>query len=120
MADELRVGVAGLGTVGASVVRILERQGGALAARGGRPVRVTAVSARKRGKDRGVAVSAYEWFDDPVALARSDAVDCVVELVGGSEGAAKDVVEAALTAGKHVVTANKALLAKHGLALARL
>src|SRR5829696_5575560 len=92
MADELRVGVAGLGTVGASVVRILDRQANALAGRGGRPVRVTAVSARDRTRDRGVDVSAYEWFDDPVALA----------------------------AGKHVVTANKALLAKHGLALARL
>ena len=120
MADELRVGVAGLGTVGASVVRILERQGSAMHARGGRPVRVAAVSARERGKERGLDLSPYEWFDDPVALARSDAVDCVVELVGGSDGAAKDVVEAALTAGKHVVTANKALLAKHGLALARL
>src|SRR5215203_3403749 len=100
MADELRVGVAGLGTVGASVVRILDRQANALAGRGGRPVRVTAVSARDRIRDRGV--------------------DVVVELVGGSDGPAKDIVEAALAAGKHVVTANKALLAKHGLALARL
>src|SRR5215203_4727689 len=120
MADELRVGVAGLGTVGASVVRILDRQANALAGRGGRPVRVTAVSARDRIRDRGVDVSGYEWFDDPVALGRSGSVDCVVELVGGSDGPAKDIVEAALAAGKHVVTANKALLAKHGLALARL
>jgi homoserine dehydrogenase len=114
----LRVGVAGLGTVGASVVRILSRQDGALAQRCGRPVRVTAVSARDKGRDRGLDLSGLAWFDDPVALARSGEVDCVVELIGGSEGAAKATVEAAIAAGKHVVTANKALLAAHGLALA--
>lgn len=119
MSDALRVGVAGLGTVGASVLRILARQEAALAARCGRPVRVTAVSARDRGRDRGVDLSGYAWFDDPVALAGSNAVDCVVELIGGGEGTAHQVVERALTGGKAVVTANKALLAKSGLALAR-
>ena len=116
----LRVGVAGLGTVGAAVVRILARQENAVSARSGRPVRVTAVSARERGRDRGIEVARYVWFDDPRELARSGEVDCVVELIGGSDGAARATVEAALAAGKHVVTANKALLAKHGLALARL
>jgi homoserine dehydrogenase len=116
----LRIGVAGLGTVGAAVVRILARQENAVAARSGRPVRVTAVSARERGRDRGVDVARYAWFDDPQELARSGEVDCVVELIGGSDGAARATVEAALAAGKHVVTANKALLARHGLALARL
>ena len=120
MARPLRVGIAGLGTVGASVVRILDRQSEVIARRGGRPVEITAVSARDRSKDRGVDLSRFTWFDDPVELARSADVECVVELVGGSEGAALKTVETALSLGKHVVTANKALLAKHGMALARL
>jgi homoserine dehydrogenase len=111
--------VAGLGTVGASVVRILARQDDALAQRCGRAVRVTAVSARDRSRERGFDLSGYAWFDNPVDLARSDEIDCVVELVGGAEGPARATVEAAIESGKHVVTANKALLAKHGLSLAR-
>jgi homoserine dehydrogenase len=118
MSQPLRVGVAGLGTVGVSVVRIIARQENALAARCGRAVRVTAVSSRDRTRDRGIDLRRYTWFDDPVELARSGDVDCVVELIGGNEGPARDTVEAALAAGKHVVTANKALLARHGLALA--
>jgi homoserine dehydrogenase len=114
------VGIAGLGTVGASVIQILDRQSEAVAQRGGRPVEVVAVSARDRTKDRGFDLSGYDWFDDPVALARSEQVDCVVELVGGADGTARQVVETALSLGKHVVTANKALLAKHGSALATL
>ena len=120
MTSALRVGVAGLGTVGASVLNIIARQDNALTERCGRAVRVTAVSARDRARDRGHDLSPYAWFDDPVALARSDEVDCVVELIGGADGPAKAVVETALTYGKHVVTANKALLARHGLALAGL
>ncbi|MFL5120940.1 MAG: homoserine dehydrogenase, partial [Microvirga sp.] len=120
MLEPLRVGVAGLGTVGAAVVRILARQDNALAERCGRPIRVTAVSARERAKARGIDISGHAWFDDPVDLARSREVDCVVELIGGGDGAAKDTVETALASGHHVVTANKALLAKHGLALAPL
>ncbi len=119
MTHPLRVGVAGLGTVGASVVRILSRQDNALAERCGRPVRVTAVSARDRGRDRGIDLSRTRWFDDPIELARSAEVDCVVELVGGADGAARATVEAAIAAGRHVVTANKALLARHGMDLAR-
>ncbi|MGO4677103.1 homoserine dehydrogenase [Bosea sp. 2YAB26] len=116
----LRVGVAGLGTVGASVLRILNRQENAIAARCGRAVRVTAVSARDRTRDRGIDLTGYTWFDDPVELARSSQIDCFVELVGGSDGVAKAAVEAALSSGKSVVTANKALLAHHGVALAAL
>ncbi|MGO4406396.1 homoserine dehydrogenase [Bosea sp. RAF48] len=116
----LRIGLAGLGTVGASVLKILQRQENALAARCGRSIRVVAVSARDRKRDRGVDLGGLVWFDDPVALAKSDDVDCVVELMGGSDGPAKAAVEAALSAGKHVVTANKALLAAHGVALAEL
>lgn len=116
----LRIGVAGLGTVGASVLRILRRQENALAARCGRAIRVVAVSARDRKRDRGVDLGGLAWFDDPVALAKSDEIDCLVELMGGSDGPAKAAVEAALRAGKPVVTANKALLAAHGVALAEL
>src|SRR3954453_12039213 len=119
MTEPLRVGVAGLGTAGASVIRILSRQNDALTQRAGRPVRVTAVAARERGKDRGLDLSGYAWFDSPSDLARAEEIDCVVELMGGADGAAKDTVVAAIAAGKHVVTANKALLARHGLALAR-
>ena len=120
MSQSLRVGIAGLGNVGASVIRLLDRQSAALAARTGRSIKVTAVCARERSRDRGVDVSGFAWFDDPVALARSPDIDLFVELMGGSEGAAREAVEAALAAGKSVVTANKALLAAHGMALAKL
>ena len=120
MSQSLRVGIAGLGNVGASVIRLLDRQSAALAARTGRSITVTAVCARERGRERGIDVSGFAWFDDPVALARSPDIDLFVELMGGSEGAAREAVEAALAAGKSVVTANKALLAAHGMALAKL
>lgn len=120
MTTPLRLGIAGLGTVGAAVATIVARRSGALAAAAGRPVHITAISARTRGKDRGFDTNGMLWFDDPAALAVSPDVDCVVELMGGDEGAARATVEAALAAGKHVITANKALLAKHGLALAQL
>ena len=116
----LRIGIAGLGTVGASVLRILRRRENALVDRCGRAIRVTAVSARDRTRDRGIDLGGLSWFDDPVALAASPEIDCLVELVGGSDGPAKAAVEAALSAGKSVVTANKALLAHHGVALAEL
>jgi len=118
MSDALKVGVAGLGTVGASVVRLLGQHGGQIAKKSGRPVAVTAVSARSKDKDRGVDLSSMAWFDDPVEMARSADIDIFVELVGGDSGAAEDSVRAALARGIHVVTANKALLAKHGVELA--
>ncbi|MBL1234350.1 MAG: homoserine dehydrogenase, partial [Rhodobiaceae bacterium] len=120
MTTPLRIGLAGLGTVGAGVAKILANQADVIGKRAGRPVVVTAVCARSKNKDRGVDLSAFEWFDDPVALATSDAIDVFVELVGGSEGPANDAVTAALKAGKHVVTANKALVALHGARLAPL
>ena len=119
MTVSYRIGVAGLGTVGASVVRMIARRQATLAA-SGLNIRVAAVSSRDRNRDRGLDLAGVTWFDDPVALARSGEVDCVVELIGGAEGPAKAVVEAALGAGKTVVTANKALLARHGAALAAL
>ncbi|GGO50898.1 homoserine dehydrogenase [Roseovarius pacificus] len=119
MTDPLRLGIAGLGTVGTGVVKIVRQKAELLAARAGRPVAITAVSARTRDKDRGVNLSDYAWEDDPVALATRDDVDVFVELMGGSDGPAKAATEAAIAAGKDVVTANKAMLAHHGQALAK-
>ena len=116
----LRIGVAGLGTVGASVIRILRARADRLALQTRRPMEVTAVSARSRSKDRGVDLASVEWNDDAVALARDGDIDVFVELIGGEDGPAKAAVEAALARGIPVVTANKALLAAHGLELAKL
>jgi homoserine dehydrogenase len=118
MTDPIRLGIAGLGTVGAGVVKIVRRQSDLLARRCGRPVEIAAVSARSRDKDRGVPLGSYAWEDDPVALATRADVDVFLELMGGEDGPAKAATEAAIAAGKHVVTANKALLAHHGQALA--
>lgn len=116
----LSVGVAGLGTVGAGVVKLLRDNAELIAARAGRPIAVTAVSSRDRRRDRGVPVDGLRWYEDATALAADAGVDVVVETIGGSEGTARTLVEAALAAGKPVVTANKALLALHGRALASL
>jgi len=116
----LRLGIAGLGNVGATLVKIVQRDGDALARKLGRKLTITAVSARNRLRDRGVDLNEYEWFDDPVALAKSDNVDLFVELIGGEDGPALASIKAALDIGKPVVTANKALLARHGVNLARI
>lgn len=116
----LRLGIAGLGNVGATLVKIVQRDGDALARKLGRKLTIAAVSARNRLRDRGVDLSEYEWFDDPVALAKSDNVDLFVELIGGEDGPALASIKAALDIGKPVVTANKALLARHGVNLARI
>lgn len=118
MTDPLKIAVAGLGTVGAGTLKLLGEQAELLALRSGRALQVTAVSARNRNLDRGVDISGFQWFDDAVGMARSADADVVVELIGGSDGAAKAVCEAAFEAGRHVVTANKALLAHHGTDLA--
>src|SRR5436305_6391693 len=120
MTRPLSVGVAGLGTVGAGVLRLLRENADLVAARAGRRIAVTAVSARDRTRDRGVSTQGLRWYDDPVALASDPAVEVVLELIGGSDGPARALVQAALEAGKPVVTANKALLAVHGAALAEL
>lgn len=120
MTERLRLGIAGLGTVGASLMHIVNEHGSAMSAETGREINVTSVSARSRDKDRGFSMDDLNWFDNPTELAVSDEIDVFVELIGGDEGAARESVEAALKAGKSVVTANKALLAKHGVALARL
>ena len=120
MADVLRIGVGGLGTVGGGLLRLIETHGERIKTATGKDIAVTAVCARDRNKDRGVDLSRAQWFDDAVALANSDDIDVYVELIGGDEGVALDSVHAALQTGKHVVTANKALLATHGVDLARL
>jgi len=120
MSQPLKVGVAGLGTVGAALVAQIARQREALVARCGRRVEVIAVCARSKTKDRGIDLKKLKWFSDPVALAREPGIDVFVELIGGASDPAKGAVEAALASGKSVVTANKALLAKHGIKLAAL
>jgi len=119
MSSALNIGIAGLGTVGAGVVKLLGTAGDSLATRCGRELRINAVCARDQSKDRGVDCAGFAWVADPVELAKRDDVDVVVELIGGSEGAALDTVQAAIEAGKHVVTANKALIAHHGPAIAK-
>ncbi len=117
-AAPLRLGIAGLGTVGVGVLKMIHKNAKIISLRTGRDIVVTAVSARSRSKDRGVDLSGFAWEDDPVALAKRDDVDIFVELMGGHEGPAKDATEAAVAAGKDVVTANKAMLAVHGQSLA--
>ncbi|MGB0572457.1 MAG: homoserine dehydrogenase [Alphaproteobacteria bacterium] len=118
MSNSLRIAIAGLGTVGAGTVQVLTEHRDLIAQRGGRPVEIVAVSAKSRTKDRGVSLDVYDWYDDPVAMARDADVDMVLELIGGEDGPAKAVCEAAIAAERHVVTANKALVAVHGGALA--
>ncbi len=120
MADALRVGIAGLGTVGASLVRIIQTRANELAITCGRPIEIAAVTARDRSRDRGIDLSAVTWFDSAEELAANAEIDVFVELMGGAEGAAADSVRAALCRGLHVVTANKALLAASGVELARI
>lgn len=118
MADEVRIGIAGLGTVGVATLRLLRGNAEAIAARAGRPIVVTAVSARDRHRDRGVDLSGLAWHEDPAALADDPSVDIVVELIGGEDGPALDLVVRAIETGRSAVTANKAMLAHHGAKLA--
>jgi homoserine dehydrogenase len=120
MAEPLKVGLAGVGTVGAAVIRLLDQGHEKLATRCGRPIEVVAVSARSRGRKRDINLKKFRWFADPVALAADPAIDVLVEVIGGAGDPAKRAIETALAAGKPVVTANKALLATHGHKLAAL
>ena len=120
MADGLKLGLAGIGTVGGGLLRLIEARAAELPARAGQPIEVVAVSARNKRKKRDVDFSGVRFVADPVKLATDPEIDVFVELIGGEEGVAREAVETALRAGKHVVTANKALLAHHGTALAAL
>jgi homoserine dehydrogenase len=118
MTDALKIGIAGLGTVGASLVRILREKHNLLTVACGRPIEIIAVSARDRSRDRGVDVSGLAWYDNAVEMAETAGIDVFVELIGGAGEPAYPSVKAALSRGLHVVTANKALLARHGVELA--
>ena len=120
MSDPLKLGLAGLGTVGISALKRLVSMENELAIKSGRALRVQAISAKNKNKDRGIDLTGFDWYTDPVEMATSDKIDVFVELIGGDSGPAEDAVRAAIKAGKHVITANKALLAKHGNELARL
>ncbi|GAA3853662.1 homoserine dehydrogenase [[Pseudomonas] carboxydohydrogena] len=120
MVAPLRVGIAGLGTVGAEVVGLIEQQKRALSLRCGRTVRVVAVSARSKVKKRNVDLTGIAWAKNALAIATDPKVDVFVELMGGVGDPALSAIEAALRGGKSVVTANKALIAKHGSKLAAL
>jgi len=120
MNQPLKIGIAGLGTVGAGVVKLLAEHNRLLALRGGRPLKLVAVSARSKAKKRDIDLSKARWERDPLALATAADVDVVIELIGGSGGVARRLVQTALRNGKHVITANKALLAHHGAELAAL
>src|SRR4051812_41305965 len=119
MVAPLKVGIAGLGTVGAEVVRLIETQSAALSARCGRGVRVVAVTARSKGKKRSLDLRGIAWAKNALELASDAEVDCFVELMGGAGEPALSAIDAALRSGKSVVTANKALIARHGLRLAQ-
>jgi len=114
----LRLAIVGLGTVGGGVIRLLETNRALITRRAGRPIEVAAISARDRSKDRGVDLSGYEWVDDMTSLAGREDIDVVIELIGGSDGPALTLARQCLAAGKPFVTANKAMIAHHGLSLA--
>ncbi|MEM9279962.1 MAG: homoserine dehydrogenase, partial [Pseudomonadota bacterium] len=115
----LKVGIAGLGTVGIALLKVLHDNAGIMTKRCGRDVVAVAVNARDRSRDRGFDISGLNWFDNAEDLATADEIDVFVELIGGEDGVALDATRKALAAGKHVVTANKAMLAKHGVELAQ-
>lgn len=116
----LRIGVIGLGTVGQGVLRVLQEDKGLIAQKAGRGIVVKGVCAKTKNKPRTVSVADYEWFDDPLKLATHADIDAVLELIGGAEGIPRAVCEAALKAGKAVITANKSLLCAHGPDIAKL
>ena len=118
MAEPLRIALAGLGTVGTGVIALLETNRSMIERRAGRAIEIVAVNARDRSRDRGVDLSPYAWVDDMQAMAARADVDVVLELVGGSDGPALTLARAALDEGKAFVTANKAMIAHHGLSLA--
>ena len=119
MNNPLRIGIAGLGTVGLGVIKILIENQKSINLKCGREIQIYCVSAKNKNIDRGLDISQIEWFDDPVEMASSDAIDVFVELIGGESGVAKKAIEAAIDSGKSIVTANKALIANHAIILAQ-
>ena len=120
MLKPVRIGIAGLGTVGIGVINIIRKNLQLIEARTNSSVEIVAISAKSKSKSRGISLKTYQWESDPTNLAKRDDIDIFVELIGGENGPARQSVEAAISSGKHVVTANKALLAIHGEHLAKL
>ena len=118
MTKPLRLGIAGLGTVGIGVIKIIQNKKSLLEERTGRKILISAITAKSKTKKRGLDLSSYHWEKDPISLANRDDIDVFIELIGGHDGVAKEAVEVAINKGKDVVTANKALLAHHGHELA--
>src|SRR3546814_10114351 len=116
--NALRIAIVGLGTVGGGVIRLLETNRDLITRRAGRPITITAISARDRTKDRGVDLSPYEWVDDMSELAGREDIDAIVELIGGADGPALTLARQCLAAHKPFITANKAMIAHHGIDLA--
>jgi len=112
MTTPLRLGIAGLGTVGVGIVRIVQKHADLLAVRAGRPIEIVAVSARSKTKNRDVDLSNYEWEDDPVALAKRSDIDVFIEVMGGHEGPAKDATEAAIASGSSIVRIGTAIFGR--------
>ncbi len=119
MDKPFKVGIAGLGTVGIGVVKILTQNADIIKQRAGCPIEITAVSARNKNTDRGVDLSGFVWIDNARDLANYDDLDAVIELIGGDSGIAFELVDKALDNSCHVVTANKALIAHHGYKMAK-
>ena len=118
MTTPLRIALAGLGTVGVGVIKLLAANHDLITRRAGRRIEIVAISSRDRARDRGVDISKLTWVDDPTQLAAHGDVDVVVELIGGSDDPALTLARNTLAAGRALVTANKAMIAHHGLELA--
>ncbi|MCH8238278.1 MAG: homoserine dehydrogenase [Proteobacteria bacterium] len=119
MNSPLKIGIAGLGTIGGGTFKLLMEQAEIIESRSGRAMRLVAVADPDASRMKEAEKNGIRCYADALPMAADDDVDVVVELIGGSEGIAKKLCEAAIKAGKHVVTANKALIAHHGTALAR-
>ncbi|AAV89107.1 homoserine dehydrogenase [Zymomonas mobilis subsp. mobilis ZM4 = ATCC 31821] len=120
MVQGLRIALAGLGTVGCGVLKLLKDNADLIERRTGRKIEVIAISARNKNRDRGIDLSRYDWVDDVVDLPKRDDIDLVIELIGGSEGPALELARACLKKGIALITANKAMIAHHGMELAEL
>ena len=113
------IGIAGLGIVGAETAKQIINTQDSLSRRAGKKLKIIAVSARDEKKDRGFPLDDIIFCANPLKLLEHD-IDVIIELIGGEEGVALDLCRKSLLARKHVITANKALIAHHGFALSKL
>ena len=112
--SKLNVAIIGLGTVGSGVLKLLKKQKNNIKNRTGIELKVVAVSAKNSTKKRSVDISQIRWVASPLTIAKDPNVDVIVELIGDMDNTARKVIREAINNGKHVVTANKSLLAKEG------